>query len=116
MQKLIIFICIIFFLGCTKYQAPDLNITNKRFSVEIDGIGHILYISKSSEYYFVLFDAFGVPKANKVLKNDSFKSMKFLPKDSFYDEIFIQSLDILDKNLKNKDFILENKQIRMVEI
>ena len=52
----------------------------------------------------------------EALKNGTFKSTKFLPKNSFYDQLFIESLDILQKNLKVKEFILDNKKIRMVEI
>lgn len=116
MQKIILIILASIFLGCAKYQAPNLNITQKRFSVDIDGAIYLLYISKNDGYYFAIFDPFGAPQSSKVLKNGTFKSTKFLPKNSFYDQLFIESLDILQKNLKVKEFILDNKKIRMAEI
>lgn len=116
MQKIVLLILIGLFFGCAKYQTPELNITQKRFSVDIDGVVYLLYVSKSDGYHFVLFDTFGAPKSSKVLKDGSFESTKFLPKNSFYDEIFIKSLYILQNNLKVKEFILNDKKVRMVEI
>lgn len=116
MQKIILIILAFIFLGCAKYQAPNLNITQKRFSVDIDGAVYLLYISKNDGYHFALFDTFGAPKSSKVLKDGAFKSTKFLPRDNFYDKLFIESLDILQKNLKAKEFILDSKKIKVVEI
>ena len=94
----------------------DTNFTQKHFSVEIDGVMHILYVSKNDGYNFAIFDTFGVPKANKMLKDGVFQNTKFLPNDSFYELLFIESLEIISKDIKHKDFILKNKKIKMVEL
>lgn len=114
MQRIILLIGL--FIGCAKYQIYDINFTQKNFSVEVDGVMHILYISKNDGYNFAIFDTFGVPKANKVLKDGVFQSNKFLPSDSFYEVLFIESLEMIGKGIKHKDFILKNKQVKMVEI
>ncbi|RDU56713.1 hypothetical protein [Helicobacter sp. MIT 99-5507] len=116
MQKIILILFIGLFLGCAKYQLYDIDFTQKHFSVEIDGVMHILYISKNDGYNFAIFDTFGVPKANKVLKDGVFESTKFLPRDSFYELLFIESLEMIDKDIKHKDFVLKDKRIKMVEL
>ena len=116
MQKIILFFVLTLFFGCAKYQIYDINFTQKNFSIQVDGVMYILYVPKNDGYHFAIFDTFGVPKANKVLKNGKFQSNKFLPSDSFYELLFIESLEMIDKGIKQKDFILKNKQVKMVEI
>ncbi len=92
------------FCACAKYPQIALDsFENKAFSVRIAQNLYVLYVSNGdSGYHFALFDALGAPVANKILKNGYFSNAKFLPPNAKYDEIFIESLRLLQNGESQK--------------
>ena len=92
------------FCACAKYPQIALDsFENEAFSVRIAQNLYVLYVSNAdNSYNFALFDALGAPVANKILKNGTFSNAKFLPPNARYDEIFIESLRLLQRGESQK--------------
>ena len=92
------------FCACAKYPQIALDSFEKEaFSVQIAQNLYVLYVSNgNSGYHFALFDTLGAPVANKTFKNGNFYNAKFLPPNAKYDEIFFQSLRLLQSGESQK--------------
>lgn len=92
------------FCACAKYPQIALeSFERESFSVQIAQNLYVLYVSSDSKaYHFALFDALGAPVASKILQNGTFSNAKFLPPNARYDEIFIESLRLLQRGESQK--------------
>lgn len=99
-----IMVAICGFSACAKYPQITLDsFENEAFSVRIAQNIYVLYVSNTTEgYHFALFDEIGSPIANKIFKNGYFSNAKFLPPNAKYDEIFIESLRLLQSGELHK--------------
>ncbi|MGG7074426.1 hypothetical protein U5B43_09325 [Campylobacter sp. 9BO] len=91
----------IFFAGCTqKINTPELSFTQKEFIITSKSDENRLVVSNQDGiYHFVMFNSFGVPVSDKKLMDGRFKSVKFLPPNSEYDQLFLGILEILKANV-----------------
>lgn len=89
----------LFFSACASYPQiilPDFN--ERIFSIKDGKNAYALYVShENGAYHFALFDALGAPVADKILQDSRLKNAKFLPPSARFDEVFIESLRILER-------------------
>lgn len=103
MRLIFTFFVGIFLLACaSKYESLSLpQFSQKSFSLSADEKSYILSVARvSDEVKFVLIDSFGSPIARRILSQNKFKNVGFLPPTSKYDELFIKVLDLIKDNAK----------------
>ena len=104
------------FCACAKYPQITLDsFERESFSVKIAQDSYMLYVAHNSpnSYHFALFDSLGAPVAHKILQNGNFSDTKLLPPSAKYNEIFIESLHLLERGESHK--IAKNYEILRVE-
>lgn len=102
----------IFLTSCSdKITAPKLeNFNQKEFIVVDENRANRLFVSNQNGIYrFVMIDAFGMPSADKELVDSEFKNLKFLRPNSDYNQLFLEILELLNKNIKEATIKIDNK-------
>ena len=103
-------------VACAKYpQIALVAFERETFSVKIAQDSYMLYVAHNSPnvYHFALFDSLGVPIADKILQNGNFRDTKLLPPSAKYNEIFVESLRLLESGKSRK--IAESYEILRVK-
>ena len=93
------------FCACAKYPQIALDsFDSESFSIKIAQDSYMLYVAHDSphSYHFALFDALGAPVADKILQNGDFANAKLLPPSDKYNEIFVESLRLLENGESHK--------------
>lgn len=111
MKFWLVFIAI-FLAGCVhKINVPKLsNFSQKEFIISDENTANRLFVSSQDGIYrFVMFGPFGVPLADKELKDSKFKSLKFLPPNADFNELFLGILEVLSKNAKEATIKTDKK-------
>lgn len=92
-------------IACVKYPQIALDsFDSESFSIKIAQDSYMLYVAHDSPnvYHFALFDSLGAPVADKILQNGNFSDTKLLPPSAKYNEIFIESLRLLERGESHK--------------
>lgn len=97
-MKILVIVLALFFIGCaTKFDVPEMkNFNQVEFIIKDGKENYRLIVAHADESYrFMMFDALLSPVADYELKDNKFKSLKFLPPKSGLDGLFIGILQVL---------------------